>query len=333
MGPNGKGKTTLLKFLASRRLPIPSGMDVHLVQQEVAASDDSVVDQVLAADAARKALLAEEQELMAAFEIQEGLIASGEYAERRWSEDTWAEKLARFSEVGQQLEASGADASESKVRRILTGLGFTEAMQDGPSTTLSGGWRMRVALATALFMEPKLLCLDEPTNHLDLNAVLWLEDYLSTQWTDKSIVVVSHDAAFLEEICTNIIHLDSCKLNYYSGSYWAFAAMHDQIEAKKLREYNSEQKAIADMKKTGIKADKVEKKVLQKLNKSVLTDKPKEYKVSFSIQSPEEHGAAVDLRDVSFAYAGSSRSLFSHLTAKIDTYSRVSIVGPNGVGY
>ena len=100
------------------------------------------------------------------------------------------------------------------MRKILTGLGFTTSMQENTSSLLSGGWRMRVSLACALYMEPRLLLLDEPTNHLDLNAVLWLNNYLSTIWKN-TLVVVSHDADFLDTVCTDIIHLDNYKLNYY----------------------------------------------------------------------------------------------------------------------
>ena len=99
--------------------------------------------------------------------------------------------------------------------RILAGLGFTVEMQNRPTNQFSGGWRMRVSLARALFIEPTLLLLDEPTNHLDLNAVIWLDSYLRT-WK-KTLLIVSHDQSFLDNVCTDVIHLEEQKLNYYRG--------------------------------------------------------------------------------------------------------------------
>lgn len=160
--------------------------------------------------------------------------------------------------------------------------------------------------------------------------MLWLEAYLSSQWQEKSIIVVSHDASFLEAVCTDIVHLDNYQLNYYSGSYWNFAAIHDKIEAKKVKDYNIQQAAIAEIKKS-VKPEKVEQKVKKKLNIPILAEKPKEYRVSFRMNSPTETGTAVELRKISFCYGGGERPLFSDLTVKIDTYSRISIVGPNGV--
>ena len=104
------------------------------------------------------------------------------------------------------MRAIGADQAEPKARRLLAGLGFDKEMQDRSTNKFSGGWRMRVSLARALFIEPTLLMLDEPTNHLDLNAVIWLDNYLQN-WK-KTLLVVSHDQSFLDNVCTDIIHLD-----------------------------------------------------------------------------------------------------------------------------
>lgn len=122
---------------------------------------------------------------------------------------------ARLGEIYEELANINASAAESKARRILFGLGFDAEMQIRPTKYFSGGWRMRISLARALFMEPTLLMLDEPTNHLDLNAVIWLDDYLQ-RWK-KTLLVVSHDQDFLNSVCQEILHLEDKKLVVYKG--------------------------------------------------------------------------------------------------------------------
>ncbi|KAI9541901.1 ATP-binding cassette sub- F member 1, partial [Dissostichus eleginoides] len=199
VGPNGKGKTTLLKHIANRALSIPPNIDVLLCEQEVVADDTPAVQAVLKADTKRLKLMEEERQLQALLEKGEDSVAD------------------RLDKVYEELRAIGAAAAEPKARRILAGLSFTTEMQNRPTKRFSGGWRMRVSLARALFMEPTLLMLDEPTNHLDLNAVIWLNNYL--QGWKKTLLIVSHDQSFLDEVCTDIIHLDYQKLFYYRGNY------------------------------------------------------------------------------------------------------------------
>lgn len=161
VGPNGHGKTTLLRHIATRAFAIPPNIDVLLCEQEVVADDFTAVQTILNADVKRTKLLDLCKEL-------ETKAEGGDLAVQEELNDCYTE-----------LKAINADSAEPRARRILAGLGFSKSMQNRPTKSFSGGWRMRVSLARALYMEPTLLMLDEPTNHLDLNAVIWLDKYVN----------------------------------------------------------------------------------------------------------------------------------------------------------
>ncbi|XP_069343778.1 ATP-binding cassette sub-family F member 1 isoform X5 [Eulemur rufifrons] len=329
VGPNGKGKTTLLKHIANRALSIPPNIDVLLCEQEVVADETPAVQAVLRADTKRLKLLEEERRL-------QGQLEQGD--------DTAAERLEK---VYEELRATGAAAAEAKARRILAGLGFDPEMQSRPTQKFSGGWRMRVSLARALFMEPTLLMLDEPTNHLDLNAVIWLNNYL--QGWRKTLLIVSHDQGFLDDVCTDIIHLDAQRLHYYRGNYMTFKKMYQQKQKELLKQYEKQEKKLKELKAGGKSTKQAEKQTKEALTRKQqkcrrknqdeesqeapeLLKRPKEYTVRFTFPDPPPLSPPVlGLHGVTFGYEG-QKPLFKNLDFGIDMDSRICIVGPNGVG-
>lgn len=331
VGPNGHGKTTLLNHIASRALQIPPNIDVLICEQEVKADSTPAFESVLNSDKVRLALLAEEKKLL---------------AESEAGDDSKSERL---KEVYEEMEIRGVHSAESRARRILAGLQFTVAMQKKATKDFSGGWRMRVSLARALFMEPTLLLLDEPTNHLDLNAVIWLNSYL--QGWKKTLLIVSHDQTFLDDVCTDIIHLEYQKLHYYRGNYNTFKKMLFQKRKEQLKEYEKQQKNLKSLKSQG-KSSKAAEKIQNKqasmkaqkergkksdptqdeVQQVELLKKPREYTVKFTFPSPPPLNPPVlGLYSVDFGYS-SKEVLFKNLDFGIDMDSRIAIVGPNGVG-
>ncbi|CAG0895374.1 unnamed protein product [Darwinula stevensoni] len=331
VGPNGHGKTTLLRHIASKALNIPATIDVLYCEQEVVADDTPAVEVVLKADEKRTQLLEEAKQL----EI-----------EQEKGNTKVAEKLKH---VYDELKAIGADSAEPRARRILAGLGFTKSMQNRPTKNFSGGWRMRVSLARALFIEPTLLLLDEPTNHLDLNAVIWLDNYL--QGWRKTLLIVSHDQSFLDNVCTDIIHLDQQKLFYYKGNYSAFKKMYVAKRKEMIKEYEKQEKRLKELKKGGQSTKQAEKKQKDALTRkqeknrgrlqkdsddtqglTELLQKPREYIVKFRFPDPPPlQPPILGAHNVIFAYPD-QKPLFKNLDFGIGMESRVAIVGPNGVG-
>lgn len=144
----------------------------------------------------------------------------------------------RLKAVHQRLEEIEADKAESRAAVILSGLGFSPEQQRAATKTFSGGWRMRLALARALFRRPDLLLLDEPTNMLDFPAVVWLEKYLSNWPT--TILVVSHDRAFLDSIATDIYHQHTCQLEHYKGDFSTFQKTREERKRQRIKDYESQ---------------------------------------------------------------------------------------------
>jgi ATP-binding cassette subfamily F protein 2 len=218
IGLNGSGKTQLMQAIYEREMPVPDHIDMFMVSREIAACDESALKAVCDVDKER-IILEKRAEELATCEDEE-------------SQET-------LLDIYERLEEMDADNAEVKAAAILHGLGFTRAMMLKKCKDFSGGWRMRIALARALYLKPSLLLLDEPTNHLDLDACVWLEKELSHY--KRSLLIVSHSQDFMNGVCTNIIHLFQKKLVYYSGNYDTFVRTRLELLENQAKRFNWEQ--------------------------------------------------------------------------------------------
>ncbi|KAF2565777.1 hypothetical protein F2Q70_00026823 [Brassica cretica] len=319
VGSNGTGKSTLLKLLAWRKIPVPKNIDVLYVEQEVIADEKTALQVVVSA----------KEELVKLREEAEAL---------QNSDDDCGEKLV---ELYERLQVLGSDAAEAKASKILAGLGFTKEMQVRATESFSGGWRMRISLARALFVQPTLLLLDEPTNHLDLRAVLWLEEYLCL-WK-KTLVVVSHDRDFLNTVCTDIIQLHDQKLHLYRGNYDDFETGYEQRRKEMNKKFEIHEKQVKAAKRSGDRAQQEKKEASKRKAKGKAVDedgpapeapkKDKGYSVEFHFPEPTElTPPLLQLLEVSFCYPDRPDFKLSDVDVGIDMGTRVAIVGPNGAG-
>jgi ATP-binding cassette, subfamily F, member 1 len=322
-------------MVASRDLKLPPRIDFLYVEQEVVADDTPAVEAVLKADKLRWGLLEEEKILMDA-------IDAGDESE---------EKIERLQVVIDELTNMGSDSAEAKARRILFGLGFTMDMQTKPTKMFSGGWRMRISLARALFVEPTLLMLDEPTNHLDLNAVIWLDDYLQ-RWK-KTLFVISHDQDFLNSVCQEILHIEDLKLISYKGNYDSFKKAEKSRFEQQVKAWEKQEKRLRELKKSGQSKAKATEAVMKnqkqreggarvqkKKNQAIaggsetadvqeLIKRPREYQVKLDFVDVAELARPVmEVNRVHFRYSPKNPVIFDLVDFGIDMDSRICIVGP-----
>ena len=316
VGRNGAGKSTLLDLIRGVLQPdagdiqLPRGHRIGFLAQEAPGGAATPLDTVLAADEERAALLAE-REIGAA--------------------------PVRAVEIETRLDEIGAASAPARAARILAGLGLDVAMQSGPLAELSGGWRMRVALAAVLFAEPDLLLLDEPTNHLDLEAALWLERFLRRY--RHSFILVSHDRQLLNAAPDSILHLDVGKLTLYSGGFDAFLRARREMLARQRamaqRQEQQRRHMQAFVDRFRYKASKARQaqsrlKALARLEPvAIAAEAPP---VTLRLPDPATlRPPLIALDRVSAGYAA-DRPVLSRLDLRLDPDDRIALLGANGNG-
>mmetsp|Transcript_17166 Transcript_17166/g.39641 ORF Transcript_17166/g.39641 Transcript_17166/m.39641 type:complete len:835 (+) Transcript_17166:126-2630(+) len=355
IGRNGCGKSSLLRALGARALPIPQSIDIFFLKEEVEPSDTlSALEAVMAVDEERNKLEKQAEDLNQLMtdvienpekftEAKDDGDGGGGGEEHEKSQEELQEEIMdALNAVYERLDALDADTAEVRARSILSGLGFTHEMQSKKTKDFSGGWRMRVSLARALFIQPVCLLLDEPTNHLDMEAVIWLENYLS-KW-NRILLLISHSQDFLNNVCSHMIHFTNKKsLNYYDGNYDQFVKTKSEKEENQWKKYKWEQDSIKQMKEyiarfghgtaKNAKQAQSKEKVLQKMIRAGLTPKPEEEKtLNFKFTDPGHLPPPVlAFHDVSFGYPG-CQPLYTSVNFGVDLDSRVALVGPNGAG-
>ncbi len=316
VGRNGAGKSTLLDLILGTLQPesgtieLPRRWQVGCVAQEAPGGETTPLEAVLAADAERTALLAE-------------------------AETT--EDAHRIGEIYERLADIDAHAAPSRAATILAGLGFDEEMQNRPLSSYSGGWRMRVALASVLFSRPDLLLLDEPTNHLDLEATLWLESYLQ-QWPN-ALILVSHDRNILNSCVTHILHLDDCRLTLYGGNYDRFEQlreekrMHLAAEATRVAAQREHLQAFVDrFRAKASKASQAQSKLKALMKLAPVAVPREDSSVVFQFPDPSElRPPLLTLDGASVGYEA-GKPILQGLNQRLDPDDRIALLGSNGNG-
>lgn len=319
IGRNGCGKSTLFALIKKEILPengdinIPSSWVISSVAQETPGLEESALDYVIDGDKQYRAL---EKELKAAEEANDGMKAASLHME---------------------LENMQAYTINSRAGRLLLGLGFSTADFTKLTKEFSGGWRMRLNLAQALICRSDLLLLDEPTNHLDLDTVMWLEDWLKAY--PGTLIIISHDRDFLDNICTNIIHIEHKKLNCYTGNYTDFEVERAQRLALEKAMYDKQQTELAHMQafvdKFRYKATKAKQaqsrlKAMERMEKIVLAQADSPFSFSFFENENVLPPNLIRMDNLTAGYP--DKTVLTSIKMNIVPGSRIGLLGRNGAG-
>ncbi len=316
VGRNGAGKSTLLKLIAGLAeadkgaIRLPRDARLGMVAQEAPGGSETPLDVVLAADTERARLLSEAEH---------------------------AAEPGRIAEIQARLTDIDAHSAPARAAVILAGLGFDQAMQAEPMSAFSGGWRMRVALAAALFAEPDLLLLDEPTNHLDFEAAAWLEGFLKRY--PRTLLMVSHDRDFLNAVADGILHLDRGQLTFYRGDYDAFrrvrAERAAQAAAKAARQEQERKRIqgfIDRFRAKATKARQAQSRIKALARMEPIPEAERDPSVVFRFPEPEPLPPPLIALDRAAVGYGGAKPVLERLDLRVDPDDRIALLGANGAG-
>ncbi|WGI77008.1 ABC-F family ATP-binding cassette domain-containing protein (plasmid) [Sinorhizobium meliloti] len=330
VGPNGAGKTTLFRMITGQELPdegqvsVEKGMTIGYFDQDVGEmAGRSAVAEVMEGAGPVSAVAAELRELETAMSDPDRM-------------DEMDAIVERYGEVQARYEELDGYALEGRAREVLAGLSFSQEMMDGDVAKLSGGWKMRVALARILLMRPDVMLLDEPSNHLDLESLIWLEDFLKGY--DGALLMTSHDREFMNRIVTKIIEIDGGALTTYSGDYGFYEEQRALNERQQQAQFERQQamlakeiKFIERFKARASHASQVQSRV-KKLEKIDRVESPRRRQtVAFEfLPAPRSGEDVVNLKSVHKTYG--SRTIYDGLDFMVRRRERWCIMGINGAG-
>ena len=330
VGPNGAGKTTIFRMIMGEEAPdegdvtVPKKLTIGYFRPDVEEmSGRAVLDEAIAGSGRAGDLHHELEELQ---------HAMGDPARA----DDMDKILARFGEVQEEYDHLGGYALESQAREVLHGLGFDDERIDGDVGALSGGWKMRVAMARVLLGKPDVLLMDEPTNHLDLESIIWLEGFLRSH--EGALLMTSHDREFMNRLVTKIAEIDSGEITVYSGDYDFYERERATREANKEAAYARQQSMLAkeqrfiDRFKThASKAAQVQSRI-KSLDKIEKLELPKQrVVVKFTFKDPPRSGDQVAvIEGLSKAYG--KRVIYEDFSLTIRRGERWAVMGRNGAG-
>ena len=330
VGPNGSGKTTLFRMVVGEEAPddgevsVPKRLTIGYFRQDVEEMRGrSVLDEAIAGSGRAGALHHELEALQHA-------LADPEQA------DDMERVLARFGEVQEEYEHLGGYSLEAQAREVLHGLGFEDDQIDGDVGALSGGWKMRVALARVLLGRPDVLLMDEPTNHLDIESIIWLEHFLKSY--AGALLMTSHDREFMNRIVSKIAEIDSGEIVTYSGNYDFYERERDIREANQQAAFTrqqamlaKEQRFIDRFRTHAAKAAQVQSRIkaLDKIEKIELPKK--RHVVKFEFRTPPRSGDQVAVLEEVYKSYG-ARVIYEGFSLTIRRGERWAVMGKNGAG-